>query len=184
MTLVVAFLIIASSLAGLSGRQHGDQGHLVIRKLNERVRELRFTMENHLLTAEEAKRQHKSESKSEKAEAKKAAKAAKLAAKQKPDVKKTAVADEHGDSDAGTEGQGVAEVAPKLEGQKDRTFVIHFDGDTAASALIANGILHVGAKDKGTGKAEKITITAEKGRLSEEDTERMVREETREIVCI
>ena len=69
-TLVVAFLIIASSLAGLSGRQHGDQGHLVIRKLNERVRELRFTMENHLLTAEEAKRQHKSESKSEKAEAK------------------------------------------------------------------------------------------------------------------
>ena len=134
-TLVVAFLIIASSLAGLSGRQHGDQGHLVIRKLNERVRELRFTMENHLLTAEEAKRQHKSESKSEKAEAKKAAKAAKLAAKQKPGVKKTAVADEQGDSDIGTEGQGVAEVAPKLEGQKDRTFVIHFDGDTAASGV-------------------------------------------------
>lgn len=134
-TLVVAFLIIASSLAGLSGRQHGDQGHLVIRKLNERVRELRFTMENHLLTADEAKRQHKSESKSEKAEAKKAAKAAKLAAKQKPDVKKSAVADEHGDTDTGTEGQGVAEVAPKLEGQKDRTFVIHFDGDTAASGV-------------------------------------------------
>jgi len=134
-TLVVAFLIIASSLAGLSGRQHGDQGHLVIRKLNERVRELRFTMENHLLTADEAKRQHKSESKSEKAEAKKAAKAAKLAAKQKLDVKKSAVADEHGDTDTGTEGQGVAEVAPKLEGQKDRTFVIHFDGDTAASGV-------------------------------------------------
>ncbi|MDA9256459.1 protease SohB [Pseudomonadales bacterium] len=134
-TLVVAFLIIASSLAGLSGRQQGDQGHLVIRKLNERVRELRFTMENHLLTADEAKRQHKSESKSEKAEAKKAAKAAKLAAKQKPDVKKSAVADAHGDTDTGTEGQGVAEVAPQLEGQKDRTFVIHFDGDTAASGV-------------------------------------------------
>ena len=134
-TLVVAFLIIASSLAGLSGRQHGDQGHLVIRKLNERVRELRFTMENHLLTADEAKRQHKSESKSEKAEAKKAAKAAKRAAKQKPDVKKSAVADAHGDTDTGTEGQGVAEVAPQLEGQKDRTFVIHFDGDTAASGV-------------------------------------------------
>eukprot|EP00559_Dactyliosolen_fragilissimus_P009829 CAMPEP_0184854848 /NCGR_PEP_ID=MMETSP0580-20130426/225_1 /TAXON_ID=1118495 /ORGANISM="Dactyliosolen fragilissimus" /LENGTH=657 /DNA_ID=CAMNT_0027349199 /DNA_START=68 /DNA_END=2041 /DNA_ORIENTATION=+ len=40
----------------------------------------------------------------------------------------------------------------------------------------ANGILQVGAEDKGTGKAEKITITAEKGRLSEEDIERMVRE--------
>merc|ERR1712097_208373 len=40
----------------------------------------------------------------------------------------------------------------------------------------ANGILRVSAEDKGTGKAEKITITAEKGRLSEEDIERMVRE--------
>merc|ERR1711935_293708 len=40
----------------------------------------------------------------------------------------------------------------------------------------ANGILQVAAEDKGTGKAEKITITAEKGRLSEEDIERMVAE--------
>merc|ERR1712045_815366 len=37
----------------------------------------------------------------------------------------------------------------------------------------ANGILQVSAEDKGTGKAEKITITAEKGRLSEEDIERI-----------
>merc|ERR1712078_770062 len=40
----------------------------------------------------------------------------------------------------------------------------------------ANGILQVSAEDKGTGKSEKITITAEKGRLSQEDIERMVRE--------
>merc|ERR1711935_818682 len=40
----------------------------------------------------------------------------------------------------------------------------------------ANGILQVAAEDKGTGKAEKITITAEKGRLSEEDIDRMIRE--------
>merc|ERR1712210_309364 len=40
----------------------------------------------------------------------------------------------------------------------------------------ANGILQVSAEDKGTGKAEKITITAEKGRLSQEDIDRMVRE--------
>ena len=33
----------------------------------------------------------------------------------------------------------------------------------------ANGILQVSAQDKGTGKAEKITITAEKGRLSAEE---------------
>jgi heat shock protein 5 len=40
----------------------------------------------------------------------------------------------------------------------------------------ANGILQVGAKDKGTGKSEQITITAEKGRLSDEEIERMVKE--------
>jgi len=40
----------------------------------------------------------------------------------------------------------------------------------------ANGILNVGAEDKATGKSESITITADKGRLSEEEIERMVRE--------
>lgn len=40
----------------------------------------------------------------------------------------------------------------------------------------ANSILQVSAEDKGTGKAEKITISAETGRLSEEDIERMVQE--------
>ena len=135
-TLVVAFLIIASFLAGLSGGHQGDQGHLVIRKLNERLRELRFTMENHLLSADEAKRQHKSETKSEKAEAKKVAKAFKLAAKQKPETK---TANEPTAAAISEEGPDNAQVAAKevtkLEGQKDRTFVIHFDGDTAASGV-------------------------------------------------
>ncbi|CAI0441732.1 unnamed protein product [Linum tenue] len=40
----------------------------------------------------------------------------------------------------------------------------------------ANGILNVKAEDKGTGKAEKITITNDKGRLSQEEIDRMVRE--------
>lgn len=40
----------------------------------------------------------------------------------------------------------------------------------------ANGILQVAAEDKGSGKSEKITITAEKGRLSEDEIERMVQE--------
>jgi len=40
----------------------------------------------------------------------------------------------------------------------------------------ANGILNVGAEDKGTGKAEKITITNDKGRLSQEEIERMIQE--------
>ncbi|CAO3658669.1 unnamed protein product [Umbelopsis ramanniana] len=40
----------------------------------------------------------------------------------------------------------------------------------------ANGILRVSASDKGSGKVESITITNDKGRLSQEDIERMVRE--------
>jgi len=40
----------------------------------------------------------------------------------------------------------------------------------------ANGILYVSAVEKGTGKAEKITITNDKGRLSKEDIEKMVNE--------
>jgi len=40
----------------------------------------------------------------------------------------------------------------------------------------ANGIMQVSAQDKGTGVKQSITITAEKGRLSEEEIERMVQE--------
>jgi len=42
--------------------------------------------------------------------------------------------------------------------------------------LDVNGILNVAAEDKGTGSREQITITNDKGRLSQEDIERMVRE--------
>ncbi|KAG2224253.1 hypothetical protein INT45_000284 [Circinella minor] len=40
----------------------------------------------------------------------------------------------------------------------------------------ANGILKVSAADKASGKSETITITNDKGRLSQEDIDRMVRE--------
>jgi endoplasmic reticulum chaperone BiP len=40
----------------------------------------------------------------------------------------------------------------------------------------ANGILSISAADKGTGKTESFTITSEKGRLSEQEIERMVQE--------
>lgn len=39
-----------------------------------------------------------------------------------------------------------------------------------------NSILHVSAAEKGSGSKEEITITNDKGRLSEEDIERMVKE--------
>lgn len=59
---------------------------------------------------------------------------------------------------------GVA-PAPRGVPQIEVTFMVN-----------ANGILQVSAEDKGTGKAEKITITSETGRLSTEDIERMVQE--------
>ena len=40
----------------------------------------------------------------------------------------------------------------------------------------ANGIMNIEATDKGSGNAQKITITNEKGRLTSEDIERMVEE--------
>ncbi|KAG9146941.1 hypothetical protein Leryth_005214 [Lithospermum erythrorhizon] len=40
----------------------------------------------------------------------------------------------------------------------------------------ANGILNVKAEDKASGKSEKITITNDKGRLSQDEIDRMVRE--------
>ncbi|OAP54835.1 chaperone DnaK [Fonsecaea erecta] len=42
--------------------------------------------------------------------------------------------------------------------------------------LDANGILKVSAGDKGTGKSESITITNDKGRLTQEEIDRMVAE--------
>lgn len=42
--------------------------------------------------------------------------------------------------------------------------------------LDSNGILNVSASDKSTGKTNKIAITNEKGRLSKDDIERMVKE--------
>merc|ERR1712096_134335 len=55
--------------------------------------------------------------------------------------------------------------APRGQPQIEVTFEI----DT-------NGILNVGAHDKGTGKKEQITITNDKGRLSEEEIERMIQD--------
>jgi len=43
-------------------------------------------------------------------------------------------------------------------------------------AVDVDGILHVSAEDKGTGKKEAITITNEKGRLTPEEIDRLVKE--------
>jgi L1 cell adhesion molecule like protein len=46
---------------------------------------------------------------------------------------------------------------------------------TVGFDLDANGILSVSAKEEGTGKTEKITITNDKGRLSKEDIDDMIK---------
>merc|ERR1712166_395962 len=55
--------------------------------------------------------------------------------------------------------------APRGEPQIEVTFEVN-----------ADGILSVRAEDKATSKSEQITITNDKGRLTPEDIERMVKE--------
>merc|ERR1711988_1403438 len=47
---------------------------------------------------------------------------------------------------------------------------------TVTFDIDANGILNVSAADKSTGKSQSITITNEKGRLSQSEIDRMVEE--------
>jgi len=58
-------------------------------------------------------------------------------------------------------------IAPAPRGQPQIEVTFEIDSD---------GILNVGAEDKASGKAEKITITNDKGRLSQEEIDRMVKE--------
>ena len=60
--------------------------------------------------------------------------------------------------------EGIPNASPRGTPQIEVTFDID-----------ANGILHVGAKDKGTGKENKITIKANSG-LSEAEIQQMVKD--------
>merc|ERR1712054_199463 len=61
--------------------------------------------------------------------------------------------------------------------KKNQVFSTYQDNQPAVTFEIdANGILNVKAEDKGTGKAEKITITNDKGRLNQDEIDRMVKE--------
>jgi serine protease SohB len=132
-TLVIGFIVVASFLASLGSRgQSAGQGHLQVQKLNEQIRDLRFSMESHLLTADQAKKQHKSELKAEKAEQKKAAKRDGKKQTQKEPAKAADQLNTGAASEASSAGQGSVSIA---DGSKPRTFVIHFDGDVAASAV-------------------------------------------------
>jgi serine protease SohB len=89
-------------------------------------------MESHLLTSDQAKKQHKSELKAEKAEQKKAAKRDAKKQSQKEPVKAVDQSSTDDAPEADSAGDGIASIP---DGSKPRTFVIHFDGDVAASAV-------------------------------------------------
>jgi len=62
---------------------------------------------------------------------------------------------------------GLGGIAPAPRGQPQIEVTFEID---------SSGILNVGAENLGTGKSEKITICSNKGRLSEEQLERMIRD--------
>ena len=149
-TLVIGFIVVISFLASLNkGGGSGAQGHLQVQKLNEHMRDLRFTMERTLLNPDQAKKQHKLELKAETARGKITAKqqakktvdgtaantAAASGATSDKDLNPEAVGENNEpDLQEGGENSG-AEGRVKSEEVEPRTFVIHFDGDVAATAV-------------------------------------------------
>jgi len=94
-TVVVAVLLIISAITSLSmKRQHGDGGHLEVRKLNDRLKQLKDGVRHAMLDSASFKKQHKQDAKRAKREAK--------LAKKSPDQQKnrTFVLDFKGDVQA------------------------------------------------------------------------------------
>ena len=135
-TVVVAIVVVASFVAGAKARQQGgDRGYLVVTKLNDRLRNLRYVMEDVLLTPQEAKRRHKSEQKLQKAEDKEnAAKAKKIAKKPVEEVAET--------------------------DQPGRVFVVRFEGDVAATD-VDNFRLEISAILTMAGANDEVVICLE-----------------------
>lgn len=71
-TVVVAILLVAAGLFALGHRQrHHDEGQIEIRKVNDRYRDFRDTLQHAMLDESDYKRESKEEHKREKAEKKK-----------------------------------------------------------------------------------------------------------------
>ena len=107
-TVVVAVLLILSAMAslGMKRQQQGSPGHLEIRKLNDRLHNLKDSLRQAVLPEAQFKKLHKQDQKQEKAEQKQLAKSA----------KKTDAADSDTES-------------------RSRVFVLFFEGDIQASKV-------------------------------------------------
>ena len=110
-TVVVALLVVISAMVNASQKAQGgaEQGHLVVTKLNERLRGLRYAMEDALLPADAVKKRHKQEAKQE----------AKASKAQTAELK------------AQSEQTDEAYEATR----KPRAFVLRFEGDVRASHI-------------------------------------------------
>ena len=132
-TLVIGFIVAISFLASLSKNSgSSSQGYLHVQKLNELIRDLRFTMERSLLSADQAKKQHKSELKAEKAQRKLQAK---KQSKSQPETDDPAVDETRAVEREERDAEANQAAATKPDGHESKTFVIHFDGDVAATAV-------------------------------------------------
>ena len=116
-TVVVALLIVISSLASLGsrGQPRTNEGRLSIHKLNDRIRDLKYSLESSVIDSDLVKRARKREAKEESKKNKRAKK------EQKKSLR---------DSKIGDEGQN-----RELEGTEKRAFVVLFEGDVKASSL-------------------------------------------------
>ena len=116
-TVVVALLIVISSLASLGsrGQPRTNEGRLSIHKLNDRIRDLKYSLESSVIDSDLVKKARKQEAKEESKKNKRAKKEQKKALR---------------DSKIGDEEQN-----RELKGTEKRAFVVLFEGDVKASSL-------------------------------------------------
>lgn len=107
-TVVVAVLLILSAMAslGMKRQQQGSSGHLEVRKLNDRLHDLKDSLRQAVLPQAQFKKLHKQDQKQEKAEQKQLVKSAKK-----------------------------ADAVESPEQARSRVFVLHFEGDIQASKV-------------------------------------------------
>ena len=116
-TVVVALLIVISSLASLSsrGQPKSSEGRLTIHKLNDHIRDLKYSLESSVIDSDLVKKARKQEAKEESKKNKRAKKEQKKALR---------------DANAEDENEN-----KNLDGAPKRAFVVLFEGDVKASSL-------------------------------------------------
>ena len=157
-TIVAAFLLAAGGVVALGQRQRDQEGHIEIRKLNERYEGFSSALRRAVLPPGERKREEHAEKRKEKAERRRekaAAKAAKKAARESergsgageggdsPAAAENAAGGEGADSPArgagGASGEGAenpasGDAADRGQGARKRLYVLNFHGDLRAGA--------------------------------------------------